>query len=55
MKILLSYILYYAGDLISRPMNRFDWGWLYPLYNRLMLWSVSLQGKANKGPWTWHQ
>ena len=29
--------LYWLGHLVSMPMRR--WGSLYPIYNRLMLWS----------------
>jgi hypothetical protein len=48
----ISWILYLLGDLISRPMNRFDWAWLYPAYNRLMVWSMIVQQYAdNKTPW----
>ncbi len=43
MKILLSKILYYCGNLASIPMN---WGRLayifYPIYRKLMLWSCTL-------------
>jgi hypothetical protein len=49
---LLSWILYWLGHLISYPMNYFDWPWLYPLYNRLMLSSYSIQRWAgNITPW----
>lgn len=49
---ILSWILFGLGDLISKPMNWFDWGWLYPAYNRLMLWSYDIQEWAsNNCPW----
>lgn len=49
---LVSWLLYWLGDLISYPMNYFDWSWLYPLYNRLMLSSCSIQRWAgNITPW----
>lgn len=46
------YILYYLGDVISRPMVRFDLGWLYPIYNKLMIASADLQERHHtRGPW----
>lgn len=48
---LASWVLYWAGDLISRPMLWFDWAWLYKTYNWLMLKSSDLQHKSGKGPW----
>lgn len=48
----LTWILFWMGDLISRPMNYLDWAWLYPAYNRLMIWSVDVQDWAGvNGPW----
>lgn len=48
MKITLSYILYFIGDIISRTLM--FWGYGFKLYNRIMLWSVDLdtQGKIWK-------
>lgn len=37
MRTVVAYILYYLGDLVSKPMHYFDWGWLYPIYNWLMI------------------
>lgn len=56
MKTILGYIgswvLYGLGDLVSKPMHYLDWAWLYPTYNRLMLWSCNLQEWGNGcGPW----
>ena len=49
---IISWSLYWLGDLISRPMQWFDWDWLYPVYNQLMLTSSNIQNWAgNKGPW----
>ena len=49
---ILTWILFGLGDLISRPMNRFDWAWIYPAYNNLMLWSYNTQEWAgNSSPW----
>ena len=42
MKYLLSLLLYCVGDLISRPMCRWDLAFLYPLYNWLMIKSGDL-------------
>ena len=48
-----SEILYYLGDWTSRPMSRFDWALLYPVYNQLMIWSINIQDWAgNAEPWT---
>ena len=48
----LTWILYGLGDLVSKPMNWFDWGWLYPTYNWLMLRSYDVQQWAgNNIPW----
>lgn len=40
----LSWILYRLGDLVSYPIRWWDLGFLYPVYNRLMIWSVDLDG-----------
>lgn len=29
-------LLYWLGDLVSRPMCRYDWVFLHPIYTRLM-------------------
>ena len=42
MKLLLSRIFYVIGDLISITTMRWGDGYGYPLYNKLMLWSVDL-------------
>jgi hypothetical protein len=36
LKLFLAFWYYFWGDLISKPMNWFDFGFLYPLYNRWM-------------------
>ena len=41
-KLFLSHVLYHVGDTISRTTMRWGNGWGYPLYNRIMLWSVDL-------------
>jgi len=42
MKLLLSYLFYYLGDLISNTTMRWGNGYGYPIYNRLMLLSSDL-------------
>lgn len=50
---ILSWILYWLGDLIGRLMLWFDWWWMYPTYNRIMLWSGKVQDWAeNIKPWS---
>lgn len=49
----LSYILYYIGHILSIPMNWTGLAWIYPIYNRLMLWSYDIQEATEcNGPWT---
>ena len=45
-KLLLSKILFYIGDTISNLLY-FEWMGivLYPVYKKLMLWSVQLDKK----------
>ena len=43
---MLAYIAYYLGHWISFPMHWYDWGWLYPVYNRLMIWSAELDDEG---------
>jgi hypothetical protein len=48
----LSEMLYYTGHWISFPMHWFDWYWIYPIYNKIMLWSSDIQDWAgNTKPW----
>jgi hypothetical protein len=48
----VSEILYYIGHWISFPMSWFDWHWIYPIYNKIMLWSSAVQDWAgNDKPW----
>jgi len=42
MKLLLSRIFYVIGDWISLTLMRWGDGYGYPLYSKLMLWSVDL-------------
>ena len=49
----VSEVLYYLGDQVSRPMCYWDWDWLYPTYNWLMDSSHRIQVWAgNTGPWS---
>ena len=43
MKLALSLVLYWLGDVISRTILRLGFG--YGLYKTLMLWSVDLDDK----------
>jgi hypothetical protein len=45
MKLALSWVLYWLGDVISRTILRLGIG--YGLYKTLMLWSVELDDKFN--------
>jgi len=45
MKLVLSWLLYFLGDIISRTLLRTGLG--YGLYKTLMLWSVELDDKFN--------
>lgn len=51
-KYYFALILYHLGDMISHPMTKFDWAWLYTIYSKLMIWSSDLdtEGKI----WTKH-
>ena len=49
---IVSWALYGLGDMVSRLMQWFDWAWIYPVYNKLMLASSDVQDWAgNAGPW----
>jgi hypothetical protein len=43
MKLALSWVLYWLGDVISRTILRLGIG--YGLYKTLMLWSVEMDDK----------
>lgn len=48
----VSWSLYWSGDLVSRAMHFDSMWWLYPMYNRLMQWSSQVQDWAdNDTPW----
>lgn len=44
MRLVLSYILYFIGDIISRTLML--WGYGFKIYNKVMLWSVDLDTKG---------
>lgn len=46
MKLLVSRILYTLGDWISRTTMFWGKGYGYPLYSKLMRWSVRLDEKG---------
>lgn len=50
---IISHTLFWLGDLISKPMNWCEvCAYIYPIYNRLMIWSSDIQDWAgNKTPW----
>jgi hypothetical protein len=52
MRYIASWLLFIAGDLVSRLLHRMDWTApvLYPLYNLLIFKSSDIQGNG-PGPW----
>ena len=50
MRLILSYILYFIGDLISITFMTWGNGYGFKAYNKIMLWSVDLdkEGKIWK-------
>jgi hypothetical protein len=51
MRMALSWALWWLGDLTAKLMRLAEpFGHLYPVYNRLMLWSSDAQGEG-QGPW----
>ena len=50
MRLILSKILYYIGDLISKFLYFNCFGWLYPLYSKIMI----LSSKLDKEYKIWH-
>ena len=46
MKLLLSYILYTIGDIISRTTMVWGNGYGFKIYNKVMLWSVDLDNEG---------
>jgi hypothetical protein len=48
----ISLGLFWLGDAVSKPMDRFGFGWLYPLYNWLMCRSCAVNDWAGLDLWT---
>lgn len=49
---IVSLTLYGIGEGLSKPMQWFDWAWLYPVYSKIMITSFKIQDWAgNEGPW----
>jgi hypothetical protein len=46
MRLALSYILYFIGDIISRTLMFWGDGYGFKIYNKVMLWSVDLDNKG---------
>ena len=46
MRLVLSYILYIVGDIISRTFMFYGNGYGFKVYNRVMLWSVDLDNEG---------
>jgi len=44
MRLLLSYILYFIGDIISITLMSYGFG--FKIYNKVMLWSVDLDNEG---------
>ena len=49
---IVSELLFWIGDKIGKPMYYFDWAWIYPVYNKIMLASADVQDWSGcAGPW----
>jgi hypothetical protein len=47
-----AWLLYYAGDLVSKVMGDIEREWPYTLYSKLMRWSMEIQDWAKLSkPW----
>lgn len=46
MRLILSKILYYIGDLISKFLYYDCFSWLYPLYSKIMILSSKIDKEA---------
>ena len=46
-----AWVIIGLGQLVGTVMNLGEWfGWLYPTYNKLMIFSSDIQGDG-PGPW----
>jgi hypothetical protein len=50
---MLCYLYYFLGDMVSRPMQRWDWP-VYGLYHYLMIRSSDIDEEYGQG-WVWEQ
>ena len=50
---MLCHLYYFLGDMVSRPMQRWDWP-VYDLYNALMTRSSDIDEEYGQG-WVWEQ
>ena len=49
---IVSWALFWLGDIVSKPMQWFEWEWVYPVYSKIMFASLAVQEWANNdGPW----
>jgi len=47
-----AWLCFILGDMVSNCMNTGFTGWLYPVYNKLMVASVHIQDWSKcDGPW----
>jgi hypothetical protein len=47
----MAWLFYLIGDLVAKCIND-DTGWLYPVYNHFMTWSLNSQDWSGiDGPW----
>ena len=51
--IVMHHLYYFLGDMVSRPMQRWDWP-VYDLYNALMTRSSDIDEEYGQG-WVWEQ
>jgi len=43
---------FWLGHWISLLFEVFEWGWLYSIYNGLMLWSLNINDWAGLDVWS---
>jgi len=47
MRFIISYLLFFIGDIISRTTMQWFNGFGYSIYSKIMNWSVNLDVKHN--------
>lgn len=56
MRCAIAWTLYRIGDAWCRLAVRrgpgYYFEWPYRVYNRIMLWSIDMQGSGHGGPWS---